>query len=124
MWEAIKYVSSGLTLVAFILAAAAWTYKGTSERTLSLIETAKEVDRSQLIRSALEVVDVDTAGLSNAQRYELTIALIRARAERFRITAAVVCVLALILAAVSVYAISRTNLAAALSTPPPNEHVT
>lgn len=89
MWEAITFVSSGLALVAFILTAVAWIYKGASERTLRLIETAEEVDRGPLVRSALEVVEVDTAGLTNAQKYELAIALIRARAERFRMTATV-----------------------------------
>jgi len=109
MWEAIQYVSSGLALVAFIVAAAAWIFKRNSEQTLRMVETAEEGDRANLVRSALEVVDVDTARLTNRQQYELAIELIRARAERFRITALVVCILAMILAAVSVSAILRMN---------------
>jgi len=70
-----------------------------------MVETAEEGDRASLVRRALDVVHVDTARL----QYELAIELIRARAERFRITALVVCIVAMILAAVSVSAILRMD---------------
>ena len=108
MWEAIQYISSDLTLLAFIVAVASWTYKRSPERALRLIETAEEGNRATLVRSALEVLDIDTARLTNRQLCQLAIELIRARVERFRITAIVVCVLALILAAVSVVAVRGT----------------
>lgn len=110
MWEAIQYVTTGLTLIAFLVSVIAWTYKSKSEERERLIKTASEDKRADLVRSALEFFDVDTVGLTKEQKYELALAQIHARAQRFRTTAVVVCVLAIVLAAVSAYAISRTDI--------------
>lgn len=112
MWEAIQYVTTGLTLVAFLVTVVAWAYKSKSEERERLIKTASEDKRADLVRSALEFFDVDTTGLTKEQKYELALAQIHARAQRFRTTAITVCVLAVILAVISAYAISQT--------PPPN----
>lgn len=114
MWEAIQYVTTGLTLVAFLVTVIAWAYKSKSEERERLIKTASEDKRADLVRSALEFFDVDTTGLTPEQKYELALAQIHARAQRFRTTSIVVCVLAVILAAVSAYAISQNG-----SKPPP-----
>jgi len=109
MWEAIQYVTSGLTLVAFLVMVIAWTYKSKTEERERLIKTASADKRADLVRSALEFFDVDTGGLTKEHKYELALMQIHARAQRFRTTAIVVCVIALILAGVSAYAISRSS---------------
>jgi hypothetical protein len=48
VWEAIAYVSSGITLVAFIAALIGWSIKSKSEEHERLIRTAKESDRGKL----------------------------------------------------------------------------
>lgn len=110
MWEAIQYVTTGLTLVAFLATVIAWAYKSKSEERERLIKTASENERVDLVRSALEFFNIDTSGLTKEQKYELALAQIHARAQRFRTTAIVICVLAVILAVVSVYAISQPLL--------------
>jgi len=108
-WDAIKYVGSGLTLAAFIVAAIAWVLKSRSEERAKLIDLAKEDERADLVRDALEFFRVDTAGLTQAQQYRLALEQIRQRAQRFKIIAMVVCVVALLGTVVAVYAITRPS---------------
>jgi hypothetical protein len=106
MWQAISYVSSGITLVAFIVAAAAWLYKSQSESKERLIKEAAEDHRAELVRDALEVFRVETSGLTKDQQYKIALEQIRACALRFRTVSIVVCFLALIAGGVSIYAIA------------------
>jgi len=102
-WEAIAYVSSGLTLVAFIVATGAWLFKIQTEGKRKLIESADDEAKAGLVDKALDLVHVDTTGLTREQRYNLAMELIRRRAERFKIVALVVCVLAVTGGGVSIY---------------------
>ena len=101
----IQYVTSGLTLVAFLASIAAWVYKSKSEERERLIRSATEEQRADLVMAALEFFEIDTKDLSKQKKFELVIAQINARAERFRIAAIVVCVIAIILSVVSAFAI-------------------
>lgn len=111
MWEAIPYVTSGLTLVAFLAAIAAWACRRVVTRQERLIRTAPDQSRAQLVRDALEFFNVDPAGLTREQQYEIALRQINARAERFRITAIVVIIVTVLGGAVSGYAIFRTPVA-------------
>ena len=106
-WEAIAYVSSGITLAAFLGALAAWIYSKKSEEKARLIEVAPEAERALLVQDALEFFHVDTGGLTRDQRYQLAITQIKARADRFKASLVVVIIVAILAAAVSTYAISR-----------------
>jgi len=126
MWEAIAYVSSGVTLAAFLGAVAAWIYSKKSEEKARLIETAPESERAQLVQSALEFFHVDTGALTREQRYQLAITQITARADRSRASTMVVIIIAILAAAVTAYAISRvpapeksTKALASSATPTP-----
>jgi len=94
MWQAITLVSSGLTLTAFLAAVVAWVYKSKADERERLIRTAKLDQRADLVRNALEFFDVDTAGLTKEQQYNIAIEQIHARAHRFKLVAALVCFLA------------------------------
>jgi hypothetical protein len=107
VWEAIGYVSSGVSLVAFVVAVAAWLYKSQSESKERLIQQAAEADRAELVKHTLEFFHVETKGLTKQQQAEVALEQIRARTERFRIVAIVVCFLSVVAGGVSVYAISH-----------------
>ena len=109
MWQAIQYVGSGLTLAAFVVAVVAWVVKSKSEERERLIGSARESERADLVRDALEFFRVDTTGLTRAQQYQLALEQIRARAQRFRIVAIVVCTIAFLGVVVAIYAIVRSN---------------
>ena len=56
MWEAINYVSSGFTLVAFIVAVGAWVYTSKIRERERLLKTAPENERTLLVQNASEYV--------------------------------------------------------------------
>ena len=107
MWEAIAYVSSGLTLTAFLAAVAAWVYKNKSEEKERLLRTAPQSQRAKLVEQALESFHVDTSKCNKEQQYDLAVQQIQARSHRFRWTATIIVILVLIAAAVAIYAIYR-----------------
>jgi hypothetical protein len=86
LFEAIKYVGSGLTLVAFIVAAIAWAYRSSLTSRKQTIELAPAEERPALIERTLkEFFVVDTGNLTAEQKYNLAIRQIHARSSRFRI---------------------------------------
>jgi hypothetical protein len=107
MWDAITYVTTGITLIAFLAAIAAWIYKSKLDERERLIQTAPESDRGPLVRNALEFFNVETAGLNKEQQYKIALEQIRWRGQRFKVSAAVICLLAIVTACVTAYAIAR-----------------
>jgi hypothetical protein len=102
MWNAIPYVGTGIALIAFIAAVVAWTYKAQLDKDERLIRAAPESDRGQLVKNALEFFNVETARLSEEQQYKIALEQIQARGQRFKISAAVICFLAIIIAGVTI----------------------
>jgi hypothetical protein len=107
-WETIKLVTSGLTLAAFVAALIAWIIKSKSEERERLIGQAKEDERADLVRDALEFFRIDTGGLTKAQQYQLALEQVRARAQRFKLIAIVVCVIAVLGTVVAGYAVMHS----------------
>jgi hypothetical protein len=118
MWEAIGYVSSGLTLVAFLAAVLASSYKSKVEERERLIRTASPEKRADLVQAALEFFHVDTGELTKEQQYKIAIEQIRARAQRFRLLVLLIGFLAIIAASVAAYAISKSGALLPLNRPP------
>lgn len=115
-WEAIKYVSSGITLLAFIAAVVLAIYRRTLLSRERLIELAPPDKRAQLVKSTLqEFFDVNTDKLSEKHAYDLAIEQIRARSRRYVINALIVLTILLCSAGVTVasfiYRIPRTATA-------------
>jgi hypothetical protein len=104
-WEAIKYVSSGFALCAFVVAALLTYFKNRSQEERKRIESAPPEDRADLVAKTLEIFNVDTTGLTRQQQFEIAMRQINARIERFRLVAIVVVVLAIIGAGLSAYAL-------------------
>lgn len=105
MWEAISYVSSGVSLVAFIVAVSVWVLKSRIESRERLIKQAPADDRSDLVKNALEFFHVEAAGLTKEHQYKIALEQIRARMQRFRIVSIVVCFIALVAGGVAIFAI-------------------
>lgn len=105
MWETIKFVGSGITLAAFIVAVGAWIYRAKILERERTIRLAPENDRRELIEHTLEFFNVDTSGLSEKAQYNLALRQIKERAARFKIAAVVVVIIAFLAAGVTVFAI-------------------
>lgn len=87
-WEAIKYVSSGVTLLAFIAAVILAIYRRTLLSRERLIELAPADQRAKLVKATLqEFFDVDTDRMSENHAYQLAVEQIRARTRRYLINA-------------------------------------
>lgn len=103
-WNAITYVSSGLTLIAFVTACGVWIYRRHILGTERRIQLAPEAERAVLVEQTLEFFRVDTSRLSRQQQYEIALRQIDARAAKFRLTAILIFALAIITAMVALYA--------------------
>ena len=110
-WEAVKYVSSALSLVAFCVAAIFYLAKAAIRRTEGLIRAAPEKDRGPLIDGVLGP-RVDTAGLTKEQRYSLALRLIEERANRTKTWMVLLFCTAILIAGVSVFSMISAPLPA------------
>jgi hypothetical protein len=108
LWEAIKYVTSGLTLVAFAIAVAAWLYTKSWRNKERLIRLAPETKRKELIGKTLEFFDIDTRRLTPERQYDLAKEQIERRAQRTKLIASSVGFLAFLIAVTAVVAIVKT----------------
>jgi hypothetical protein len=98
MWRGITYVSSAITLIAFIAAVAAWMYRQNALEKVRLIRSAPADRRPDLVNRALEFFDIDTSGLTRDQQYDLAVRQIDARAARSRnavMTILAICLIAM-----------------------------
>jgi hypothetical protein len=105
-WEAIKYVSSGFTLCAFVVAALFAYLRNRSQEERKRIESASPEDRAALVAKTLEIFSVDTTNLTRQQQFDIAMRQINGRIEHFRIIAVVVVVLAALGAGLSALALA------------------
>jgi hypothetical protein len=117
MWDAIQYVGSGLTLVAFIVAVAAWYYRSQIEAKGRFVEAAREEDRAEVARDVLEFFHIDTGRLTKEQQFILALKQINARSRRYGQGAAIFCFVAVLLAILAGYAIYKSRLPPPIQTP-------
>jgi len=118
MWQAITWVTGGLTLAAFLAAVGLAAFKLFITRQERLIQAATTKERSSLVKNTLEFFAVDPAGLTQEQQYAIAMEQIRARSRRFGVIAIVVAGLTVVGAVISIYGISRLGLSATPSPGP------
>lgn len=95
-WTALQYVTSGLTLVAFLSVITLAIYRSRLRSREALIRSAPEDKRSELVKSTLqEFFNINTADLTKEQAYRLEIEQIHARSRRFAISATLIALLGL-----------------------------
>lgn len=112
MWSTITVVSSGLTLVAFLIAAVAASFRAWLRHRERQLRAAPPSARAGLVRALnnsilFPVGPLSTASLTADQKYDLFLALLRDRSDRFRHTSIVIVVLALIASGVTIFAMTR-----------------
>jgi len=108
-WEAIGLVSSGATLVAFVVAAAYSAFRFSTGQTERMIQSASEAERPALVEAALRHFPVDTNGLTRDQKYTLVSEQIRAHGRSQTNGLLAICFVALLLAAVAAFALSKDD---------------
>jgi hypothetical protein len=104
-WGAIKYVTSGMTLIAFITMLGVWLYREKLSQTGKLIRLAPISKRADIIDTFLNKIKIDTTMLTKQQRYFLAIKIIDERLIQYKTTAKVIISLAIITAGLAAYSI-------------------
>src|SRR5262249_38499472 len=112
MWGAIQYVTGGLTLVAFIVAAAASVYVARIRSRERTIKTVTDKNRADAVQEVLQFFKIDTRNLTKAHQYQLALEQIRSRERRYVIAASLVGLLGLVFVGLTAYAIWETHDAA------------
>jgi hypothetical protein len=106
-WEAIKYVSSALTLCAFVAAAIVVTLKNRADNQLKLVEAASEIDRPKVINDLKEFFPVDTEGLDEASKENVILEQIKERSRRYLINAVVIVLFGVMALGLAIFAIDK-----------------
>src|SRR6266481_3291342 len=111
MWQALQYVGTGLSLVAFIVAALLLSYRARLTHRAEIIKSAPEKERLEAIATTAEFFRVDVSGLTREQQQDIALTQIHARARRDLLLAGVSLVTAILLAAIALAAIWTSRLA-------------
>jgi hypothetical protein len=119
MWMALKYVGSGLTLVAFVCALAAWLYRYQLQKKERLIRSVPEGERARLVEQTLVLFKVESTKLTREQQYNLALRQIREHARKYQVTAALIVIFGVLAAVLTFFALPRPIQAPALATPTP-----
>src|SRR5262249_11037012 len=105
MWGALQYVGTGLSLVAFIVAAILLAYRARLTNRAEIIKSAPEKERLEAIATTAEFFRVNVSGLTRAQQQDIALTQIHARARRDLLLAGVSLAVAILLAAIAIAAI-------------------
>jgi hypothetical protein len=109
VWEAIKFVTSGLTLVAFVAAAASWLLKSRQDSVGQLIKLANKKDLPSILDTYLRGAKIETTGLSPEGKERVALETIYALSQRYRQNTLVIGFIAMLVAAVAGLSILRGN---------------
>ena len=108
-WSAIGYVTSGATLLAFVVASIAWLMSRALAKTKEIIETAPQSERENALRTTLESFSIDTTGLDPEAKVKLALEQLYERRRRLTVVSIVVVILACTSLVVTAYAMGRDN---------------
>src|SRR5215471_13073660 len=104
-WGALQYVGTGLSLVAFGIAAILFAYRARLANRAEIIRSAHEKERLEAIAITAEFFRVDVSRLTRAQQQEIALTQIHARARRDLRLAGLSLAVAILLAAIAIAAI-------------------
>jgi hypothetical protein len=100
-WGAIQYVTSGLTLVAFVAAAVSWLLKSRQDSVAALIKRAAKSDLPGILDTYLRGAKIDTAGLSPDGKERIALASIGELSARYRQNTRIISTIAILVAAIA-----------------------
>ncbi|PBB31251.1 hypothetical protein [Mesorhizobium sp. WSM3882] len=116
--NAVPYVTNGLSLIAFIVAAISFAYRAKLRSTVKVIEQAPSEDRLRAIGVAAGWLGVDLRDVPEHKRYDLIMREIKQRERRDIILGIVSLGIALVIGWVAVTSMAGTR---AISAPSPVE---
>jgi hypothetical protein len=105
MWDAIGHVTTGVTLVAFLAAAAVTAYRAYLKSSITSIEALPPDQRGPALARQLNAFGIDARNLTRAQQFEIAVSEVSLRSRRLLIIAATVVVISLICCAVAIFAL-------------------
>lgn len=105
VWGAIQYVTSGLTLVAFVAAAVSWLLKSRQDSVGDLIRRANKNDLPGILDTYLRGAKIDTGGLSAEGKERVALASIAELSARYRQNTRVISIIAILVAAIAALSI-------------------
>jgi tetratricopeptide (TPR) repeat protein len=105
VWAALQYVGTGLSLVAFAVAAVLLASRARLTQRAEIINSAPEQERLEAIATTAEFFRVDVSGLTRAQQQDIALTQIHSRARRDLLLAGASLVVAILLAAIAMAAI-------------------
>jgi hypothetical protein len=108
IFDAVKFVTGGFTLVAFIVAAIYITYQSRLKNRAEIIKSAPEAQRLEAIATTAEIFNVPLEGLTKKQKESIVLEQIAIRARREMMIAASAMVVAVLLFFITVLAIVYT----------------
>jgi hypothetical protein len=100
MWRVIQFVTTPITLIAFVIAVSAWLYRIKISSARKLVETANPKDRAELVLATLETYHIRNDNLTPDQKFDLMKKVIQVRANQSRLIALVAVVVAVLTAIV------------------------
>jgi hypothetical protein len=87
MWTAIQYVTTPLSLIAFLVAVLAVVYRVRLKHKLAALKTVPEKERGALLEKSLETYSLTDDNLTRNQKYELLTRVLENRVRRMKIVA-------------------------------------
>src|SRR5258706_4584534 len=109
-WGAIQFVGTGLSLVAFGVAAILYAYRARLAHRAEIIRSAPEKERLDAIALTVEFFRVDVSRLTRAQQQEIALTQIHARARRDLLLAGLSLAVAILLAAIAIVTVWSSNV--------------
>jgi hypothetical protein len=108
-WNAVAYVGSGLSLIAFVVAALLHGYRSRLLARQSIINSAPQDKRVDAILATADTFKIDISGLSARQQTAVIIAEISRRSERDKWNAQIFVAFGILLSAVAIVSILISN---------------
>lgn len=125
---AIPYVTSGLSLIAFVVAALFYSYRARLRQRTSIILSAPKDQRIAAIEATADFLKIDTSGLSGKSKETIILRQLEIRSRRDQMMFVVALVVAILLGLMAVITISNQGgnqaAASANQTQVPSENTT
>lgn len=109
MWETIQYITTPLTLIAFVGALVTIAYRRKLESKKELINSAEAADRAKLIEASLETYHLKDDNLTKEQKFELVKKLLDQKIQRLKINSITLILLAVIFAVTALIGFRMMN---------------
>jgi len=107
IFEAIQYIGKPITLIAFIFSIGAYIYQIKIKGRLDIIKSVPEKERSTIIEAEIETYQLKNDNLTKDQKYKLVIKVIEEKANRFKITAISLVIIALLFSVSTVFVLQK-----------------